>query len=171
MNDSDRIEKLLDTLKAVEDDLREQQRNRANASRRVWPNLLLVLVGCLGLFNIYYVNRLYTESQGMVTSMTQMYTHFGRVAARMSDMREYVASMEKNIAMMPVIDDEMGAMSIDIEAMTGSVGVMDRYVGVMDQRVATMGVSVGDMSRRFRHLNYNVGGMSYDVRQMAEPVP
>ena len=171
MNDYDRIEKLLGTLKAMEDDLREHKRNRAKASRRAWPHVLLALVGCLALFNIYYVNKLFTESEGMITSMTQMYTHFGHVASRMSDMREYVASMEKNIAMMPIIDDEMAAMSVDIDVITNNVGAMDRYVGEMDQRVATMGVTVLDMSQRFRHLNYNVGRMSFDVQQMAEPVP
>ena len=171
MNDYDRIEKLLDTLKAMEDDLREHQRESARTSRRAWPHVLLALVGCMALFNIYYVNKLFTQSEGMIISMTQMYTHFGRVASRMSDMREYVGGMEENIAMMPIIDDEMAAMSVDIDAMTNNVGAMDGYVGMMDKRVATMGVTVLDMSQRFRHLNYNVGRMSFDVRQMAAPVP
>jgi len=171
VNDNDRIEYLLNTLKVMEGELREQQRENARASRRTWPHVLLVLLGALSLFNIYYVNKLFTESEGMVTGMTQMYTHFGRVAARMSDMREYVAGMQTNIALMPVIDDEMAAMSIDIGAMTGNVGAMNGYVGIMDQRVGTMGITVQDMSQRFRHLNHNVGRISYDVRQMAKPIP
>ena len=171
MNDHERIENLLETLKAMEHDLREQQRESARASHRAWPHVLLAVVGCLALFNIYYVNKLFAESEGMITSMTQMYIHFGRVAARMSDMRDYVAGMEGNITMMPIIDDEMAAMSSDIGAMSNNVGAMNHYVGVMDQRVATLGVTVPDMSQRFRHLNYNVGRMSFDVRQMAEPVP
>lgn len=171
MNDHDRIEKLAHTLEHMESDLLDSQRQTDRASRSPWPRVIFGLVGCLALFNLYFVDKLASEFEGMLASMTQMYTHFGRVASRMSDMRVYVGGMESNIAMMPVIDDEMAEMSVEITAMAGNVGSMTADMGVMDHRVATMGVTVADMAQRFRHLNHNVGIMSFDVNQMAKPVP
>jgi len=171
MNDHDRIERLTLTLNHLESDLLARQQETTRTSRRLLPRVVFAFIGCLALVNLYFVDKLATEFSGMLTSMTQMYTHFGRVASRMSDMRDYVAGMENNIALMPVIGDEMAGMSVDIDAMTHNVGTMTTHIGIMDQRVATMGVTVTDMSRRFRHLNYNVGVMSFDVQQMAKPVP
>lgn len=171
MNDHDRIERLAQTLEQIEDKLLVRQRESSRASQRLWPQLVFAMLGCLALVNLYFVDQLVAEFEGMLSSMTQMYTHFGRVASRMSDMRGYVAGMEKNIALMPVIGDEMAGMSADVNVMAGNVGEMTTNIGNMDEHVATMGVTVADMSQRFRHLNHNVGIMSFDVQQMAKPVP
>lgn len=171
MNDHDRIENLSDTLRQLEDEMDTRRDAVARASRSPWPTLVFVLVASLALVNIYFVNQLMTQFQGMITGMTEMYTHFGHVASRMSDMRRYVTNMESNVTMMPPINDEMGAMSANITDITGNVSSMDRNIGIMDQRVAVMGATVTDMSQRFRHLNHNVGIMRYDVNQMSQPVP
>jgi len=171
MNNHDRIERLTQTLSHLESDLLARQQATSRASRHLLPRVIFAFIGGLALVNLYFVDKLTAEFDGMLTSMTQMYTHFGRVASRMSDMRDYVAGMENNIALMPVIGDEMAGMSVDIDAMTRSVGTMTTHIGIMDQQITTMSVTVTDMSRRFRHLNYNVGVMSVDVQQMAKPVP
>jgi cobalamin biosynthesis protein CobD/CbiB len=173
MSESDQVKKFLSNLEHIETDLvrhRTESRKRSRGAG-LWLRLVFFLVVLLSLANIYFTNRLTQEFTVVIDSMVEMYEHFGRVSARMNDMRDYVADMEGNIKMMPVISAQMYEMNQDISAMTGDVENMKRSIIDMDHHVGAMTVNIQDMSLRFINLNRNVGQMGVDVNQMARPVP
>lgn len=175
MNDTkpSRLDNILTSINALEEQVEqsrqtiEKERSKANTVIRV----VLVLLACLALLNLHYMHVMTQEFRIMIKDMVAMYEHFGRVAERMDDMTAYVAGMEQNIKLMPVIDDQMTAMNTDVDGMKASLADMTTNVAAMDQRIGSIDQGVANMAQRFRTLNANVGNMRYNVNQMSDVMP
>ncbi len=167
------LEQLLVALDNVEQDLKERteqvkkSRNNFSTSMKV----IFAVLGCLALANIYFVNSLTQEVKVMISSMVEMYQHFGRMSEQMQDMTVYVKSMENDIEMMPIMNQQMGQMNQEVSSMSNDMNAMRTDMEGMDQRITTMNKDVQQMSLRFRHMNANVGNMGYNVNQMSNVVP
>lgn len=170
--DKTQIDQIYEVLDHMEGDMTARAQARSEeGSQSVGAKILFAIIGCLALANLYFVNTLTQDIKTIILSMNEMYEHFGRVSHRMRDMRDYVAAMEGNIRLMPVMREQMEGLSSNISLMAGDVGGMRSSVTGMDQRVGAVSATVFDMALRFRDLNRNVGQMGLDVDQMALPVP
>lgn len=144
-----------------------QERAKANAVIRV----VLVLLACLALLNLHFMHVMTQEFRTMIKDMVSMHEYFGRVAERMHDMTGYVANMEEDIKLMPVINEQMTGMNRDVSGMQASLAGMTANVTAMDQHVGSINQGVGSMAQHFRTLNTNVGNIQQNVNQMSAVGP
>jgi hypothetical protein len=79
--------------------------------------------------------------------------------------------MDRNVALMPVMRDQLWEIGGQVDRMGQDVDGMRRTTAAMDGRMGLLNAGVFDMSQRFRGLNRSVSGMGADVDQMARPIP
>jgi len=82
-----------------------------------------------------------------------------------------IDGMDRSVALMPVIRDQMGAIGGQVDRMSRDVAGLRGTTARMDGRMDALNAGVFDMSQRFRGLNRSVAGMGADVDQMARPIP
>ena len=167
------LEQLIETLHHVEQDLKERTENKQKSRHDFSKTMKIIFafLGCLALANIYFVNSLTQEIKVMISSMVEMYEHFGRMSDQMQDMTTYVKSMENDIEMMVIMKKQMGQMNGEVFSMTQDMNAMSHDMENMDVRIYSMNINVQQMAQRFRHMNMNVGNMGYNVNQMSNVVP
>jgi hypothetical protein len=82
-----------------------------------------------------------------------------------------IESMDEDVALMPVIRDQMHELAGRVDRMGGDVAGMRDTTARMDSRMDGLNAGIYEMSQRFRGLNRSVAGMGEDVDQMARPIP
>jgi uncharacterized protein YdcH (DUF465 family) len=173
MQEQTQLEQAFASINALEEQVQTSQENidREHRKANITMRVVLILLGCMVLANLQFVYMLTAEFRGVVKNMVAMYEHFGRVAERMDSMTVYVASMENDMRLMPVMRQQMALMNVRITSMSSDMGNMTQDMGNMQTQVSSMGQNMGSMSQRFQHLNSNVGVMGNDVGNMADTVP
>jgi hypothetical protein len=167
------IERLEQTLQRLESDL--QTRGAEVKARTRGVGLLIRIMaaamGLLALGNLYFVNDLTTEVRLSILSLQEMTGHFREVSDRMDTLTDTVESMDRRVALMPVIRDQVYEIAGHVHRMETDVGGMRGSVRSMDIHLDGLNAGVFDMSRRFHGLNRSVGGMGIDVEQLSRPMP
>lgn len=167
------LERLDEALTRLEDDLGARDTEAREHTRGVGALIrgLAVAIGILALANLYFVNALTEEVKLMTFGLQEMTGHFGNVAERMQTLTVTIDEMDRSVALMPVIRDQMGALGGQVDRMGLDVAGLRGTTGRMDGRMDALNAGVFDMSQRFRGLNRSVAGMGADVDQMARPIP
>jgi methyl-accepting chemotaxis protein len=167
------IDRLSDTLDRLEEDLERRDDAIRGRTRGVDLTIraLAGAMGILALVNLYYVNALTQEVKLMIVAMGEMTGHFGNVAERMNGVTGTIKSMDKSVALMPVIRDQMSELAGQVDRMADDVARMSDTADRMDGRMDELNIGIYDMSQRFRGLNRSVTGMGADVDQMSRPLP
>ncbi|QLQ32265.1 MAG: hypothetical protein HZT40_12450 [Candidatus Thiothrix singaporensis] len=138
--ESDKLNKILASMQELEKRVVQggltiaQERAKANAVIRV----VLVLLACLALLNLHFMHVMTQEFRTMIKDMVSMHEYFGQVAERMNDMTGYVANMEEDIKLMPVINAQMTDMNKDVSGMQASLAGMTANVAAMHQHVGSI---------------------------------
>jgi methyl-accepting chemotaxis protein len=167
------IARLHEAMTDLERDLEQRDTALRQRTRGV-DTTIRVLAGAMGILalaNLYFVNSLTQEVQLMVSAMREMTGHFTQVAEHMDTMTGTIASMDEDVALMPVIRDQMHELAGRVDRMGGNVAGMRDTTTRMDARMDGLNAGIHDMSQRFRALNRSVAGMGADVDQMARPIP
>lgn len=167
------IDRLSKTLDHLEKDLARRDdalRGRARGVD-VMIRALTAAMGILALVNLYYVNALTQEVKLMIAALGEMTGHFANVAERMDGLTGTIKAMDRSVALMPVIRDQMSELAGRVERMGGDVALMRGTAASMDSRMDGLNAGIYDMSQRFRGLNRSVAGMEADVDQMSRPIP
>jgi len=167
------LERLDEALTRLEDDLGACDTQVCERTRGVGAVIrgLAVAIGILALTNLYFVNALTEEVKLMTLAMQEMTGHFGNVAERMQTLTGTIDGMDRSVALMPVIRDQMDAIGGQVDRMSRDVAGLRGTTARMDGRMDALNAGVFDMSQRFRGLNRSVAGMGADVDQMARPIP
>ncbi len=167
------LERIDEALTRLETDIEARRTQVRQHTRGVGVLLrgLGVAVAILALANLYFVNALTEEVRLITLAMQKMTGHFGQVAGRMQTLTGSVEGMERNVALMPVVRDQMGEIGVQVDRMGQDVAGLRGSTARMDGRMDALNAGVFDMSQRFRGLNRSVAGMGADVDQMARPIP
>jgi len=167
------LERLDEALTRLEDDLGARDTQVRERTRGVGALIrgLALAIGILALANLYFVNALTEEVRLMTFGLQEMTGHFGNVAERMQTLTGAIDAMDRSVALMPVIRDQMGAIGGQVDRMNRDVAGLRDTTARMDGRMDALNAGVFDMSQRFRGLNRSVAGMGADVDQMARPIP
>jgi hypothetical protein len=167
------LERLSETLIRLEGELQARGQEMRDRTRGVESMIraLALAMGVLALANLYFVNALTEEVKLTVGALHEMSGHFAQVAGRMDRMTGTVEAMDRNVALMPVMRDQLWEIGGQVDRMGQDVDGMRRTTAAMDGRMGLLNAGVFDMSQRFRGLNRSVSGMGADVDQMARPIP
>lgn len=162
-----------ETLTRLEEDLAARSEAMTRRARGVGALIrgLALAMGVLALANLYFVNALTQEVKLMILALQEMTGHFGNVSERMQTMTGTIDAMDRSVALMPVIRDQMREIGEQVDRMAGDVAGMRQTTASMDGRMDALTAGVFDMTLRFRGLNRSVAGMGSDVDQMARPIP
>lgn len=173
MADNEHIERLLILTRDLERELagHTSDLDRHARGSAALVRALVLIMGVLALGNLWFVYDLTQEVRQVIAGMDEMRGHFGRVSARMADIRTSAAAMEHDVGLMPVVGAQMHQIGGDLDRMRAAVAAMRGTTGTMDARMDGLNRDLADMTVRFRSLNRSVGTMGADVEQMARPVP
>ncbi len=173
MNDIRALQTVVAHLERAESDIRnDQASSRAYEKRasRLIHSLYLV-IGSMALINLYFVGDLAQEVQVIIRSMNKMYTQFGQMSERMHGMRYHVSGMGEQMALMPVMVEQMGSISGQMSQMEQEVTLMRGALIEIGDRVHSIGGDIGVMDRLFYEVNGKVFRMRHNVGQMSRMVP
>lgn len=128
------------------------------------------LLMVLAVFNIYYIQVLYTNLTGIVGNMASMNERLqntdqdmAQVAARMASFDRQMRYMEPIHGHMVSIADNMPKIRFDTNEISADVGGIDREMGMLGQ-----GMLVIDA--RTREMLAPVSSMRENVRQFGGPM-
>jgi hypothetical protein len=102
----------------------------------------------LALANLWFVYDLTQEVRQVIAGMDEMRGHFGRVSARMADIRASTAAMEQDVGLMPVVGAQMQQIGRDLDHMRAAVAAMRGSTGAMDARMDGLNRGLADMTVR-----------------------
>ena len=133
-------------------------------------SLLLVI---LAVFNVYYVRILYTDLDGIVYTMEDMYSHLRQVDDDMAVIAAQMETFDRHTAHMVAINDhmdalsrtlpnisyDMGAITTDTASIQQSMDLVARGMTIIDQRVHLMTGSVAVMRENVGQFARPMGGM------------
>jgi len=167
------IDRLAEALDHLEEDLKRRDETIRGRTRGVDITIraLAAAMGILALVNLYYVNSLTQEVKLMIAAMGEMTGHFANVSEHMDHLTGTIKAMDRSVALMPVIRDQMNELAGRVDRMGGDVALMGGTTASMDARMDVLNAGIYDMSQRFRGLNRSVAGMGSDVDQMSRPIP
>lgn len=173
MSDLDTLHQAIDSLALAEQNAKQTHYEVLRNERKSHTILhwMFLVIGGFALLNLYYVNDLSQEVKTIIRHMNQMYMQFGEMSERMKGMSRHVVNMDSNIALVPVMGEQMDMMEQRMGTMQKSVGEMHQSVGNMQGRVASMNRDVGSMSQSFYTVNRRVGQIQRNVGQMADVLP
>ncbi len=173
MNEAEDIEKVVQRLAQIKEELLEMKvesnyiRNKTNNMIRA----VFFVIGVFALINFYFVTGVAQEAKVTVSSMVDMYTNFGEMSERMSQIRQHVESMGENVKTMPIMVEQMKGMSEYMATMHTDVSGMGDKMVEMETSVNSMNQDIDEMSKRFHNLNYSMEHMVRDVNEMSKIVP
>lgn len=133
--------------------------------------VLAAAMGVVALANLYFINDLTMEVRQSILGLQEMTGHFGEVSERMDTLTRTVESMDRQVALMPVMRDQIDEIALHVRRMESDVDGMRVSTSSMDIRLDGLNAGIFDMSRRFHGLNRSVGAMGADVNQMSRPLP
>ena len=96
---------------------------------------LTAAMGILALVNLYYVNALTQEVKLMIAALGEMTGHFANVAERMDGLTGTIKAMDRSVALMPVVRDQMSELAGRVERMGGDVALMRGTAASMARKV------------------------------------
>lgn len=128
-------------------------------------------IGLVLIANMYFI---YDFTQGilsMISSMNEMYLHFGNMTAHVHGITESVVSMTTHIEVLPNMAENINSMNHTVANMNNNVQSMQGEVGIMAQDVGSINNSLGDMTHRFDQVNGDMDKIGESVHQMSRVVP
>ena len=173
MNEEEDIEKIVQRLAQMKADLLDVK-VESNYIRRKTDNMIravFFVIGVFAMINLYFVTGVAQEAKVIVSNMVEMYTNFGQMSERMSQIRQHVESMGANVKTMPIMAEQMKGMSEYMATMRTDVSGMGDKMVDMETSVNSMNKDIYEMSKRFHNLNYSMEHMVRDVNQMSNIVP
>lgn len=167
------LEKIHDRLEKIEEDIRETQAIDASQEQRTsrFIHILIFIIAMVALTNLYFVGDLAQQVQILMRNMTKTYVHFGEMTDRMHWMTHHVKQMDDSISLMPVVVDQLWAMSEDMHIMDQQVHGISTLMNNMTRNVYFVNHDITQMSSIFRDVNGKLVHIRQNVRQMANVVP
>ncbi len=133
-----------------------------------------VLLVVLAMFNIYYIQVLYNNLTGIVSSMGSMKERLTATDGDMAEVARRMASFDRQMRFMEPIHGHMvsiaGSMPkirVDTGEISGNVGAIEREMGILgqgmvviDQRTRDMLMPVSTMRENVRSFSGPMGSMN-----------
>lgn len=130
-------------------------------------SLLLVI---LAVFNVYYVQVLYKDLNGIVNNMDSMYKHLRDVDGDMAVITGHMEAFDRHMAHMEPISGHMGSLSNTMTGVRSDMGQITAEMGTIEQSMGLVGQAMGIMDRRVRSMTGGVSVMRENVGQIARPM-
>ena len=134
-------------------------------------NTVFLSIGVLLVINIYFI---YNFGEGvimMLTSMNEMYEHFGNMSVQVHGISDSVAKMTTHIDGLPTMAESINSMSNTVLNMNTNVQLMQGEVGFMAKDIGSINQNITDMTYNFEQVTNNMITIGHDVNQMSLIIP
>ncbi|MBF0436154.1 MAG: hypothetical protein HQL77_12380 [Magnetococcales bacterium] len=165
-----------DLLKQAMADFKEAVRLRNVLHIRVASRVTTLLragMVSLAVVAVVFLFLLWTVSSKldiMINVMEVMNHRFTNMAKDMSVMREVIAGMDKNMASMPVIVEEVGSMQKTVAAMNPDIQQIAKQMHLIEKNLGGITQAVGHMTQTFSAMDFNVQEIDKGVHRTARPM-
>ena len=129
----------------------------------------IIIIGAVSLSFSVLLFTLTSQIDLISGIVGEMNAHFISVSGQMGRIRGYMGDMERRVALlqpmennMALMDREIGAIRFDIEQMRGNVDSIDNYL-------AAVRTHVGNISVNMDLMNLEVQAMSVDMLKVSRP--
>ena len=129
------------------------------------------LIGLLLLINIYFIYNFGEGIVSMLSSMNEMYTHFGNMGNQVSGITESVVKMTAHITVLPDMAESMDSITNTVVNMNTNVHSMQGEVSYMAIDMGSINNDMSDMTNRFELLNESMTHMGSSVHDMSRIIP
>jgi peptidoglycan hydrolase CwlO-like protein len=134
--------------------------------KTVFASIVILLV-----FNVYFI---YTSKEAiisMVTSMNDMYIHFGNMSDQVHGITGSVVKMSGHIEVLPEMAKSMTSMDNTVVNMNANVQLMQSDVWVMSKDIGSINSNITNITYRFDKVTDNMRNIGSDVNQMSRIIP
>ncbi|MBF0172185.1 MAG: hypothetical protein HQL83_01940 [Magnetococcales bacterium] len=135
--------------------------------------LLRVGMVSLAVVAVVFFVLLWTVSSKldmMINVMEVMNHRFTNMAKDMSVMRGMISGMEKNMASMPTIVDEVGSMQKNVAVMNPDIQQIAKQMQLIEKNLGGITQAVGHMTQTFSAMEFNVQEIDKGVNRTARPM-
>jgi hypothetical protein len=129
-----------------------------------------VLLVILAVFNVYYVRVLYSDLDGTVASMENMYNKLRDVDDDMLVITQRVARFDRHIAHMEQIQNNMGSIAVTLPSVRDSMDVLTGRMSVINEEMNMVRQAMANMDPRLQQMSSGVSIMRANTFQIAKPM-
>lgn len=128
--------------------------------------VMFFLIGTLLLDMGTITNRMAV----MADDVAAMKRDFDQVSTVMTSIDKSVVNMSNNIAVIPVMDEQLVGINRNFTLMTGAMGEVTQDVTEIDRLLGRMDYDMAHMNNLFSYMNHNVLFMGRDVNTLSSPM-
>ena len=129
-----------------------------------------VLLVVLAVFNVYYVQVLYKDLDGIVDSMDSMYSNLKLVDQDMSDITLTMKSFDGHMQHMQPIHDRMTTLAGTLPHISNNMSLIKGDMGLIQQDMGLLHNAMGYIDQRILHMSNSMPVFRENMRVMANPM-
>ena len=167
------IEEMAVYLNATEMNYEVIRKNSDRIYRRTTRIIKIVFfsIGLLLVSNAYFIYNFGEAIVSMVSSMDDMYIHFGNMATQVHGITESVVNMTAHVEALPIMAESMDSMNNTVGNMNTNVQLMNNDIWLMSKDIGSINHSIIDITYHFDQVNENMNNIGGDVNQMSRIIP
>ncbi len=146
-------------------DIKNKLGDRLNYSIRTG----LIILGAIAFSILVLLLTLTSQINRISAVVNDMNIHFTSVAIQMNDVRLYMSSMEKRVALLENIDGYTLAMDEDMRQIGSDVHSIGGSLDGVRHQVRAVRTDIGNVAITVDRMNAEVQAMSQDMHRMAKP--
>ncbi|MES9962906.1 MAG: translation initiation factor 2 [Candidatus Sedimenticola sp. 20ELBAFRAG] len=139
--------------------------DRLNAAIRAG----IIILGLIAVSILILLLTLSSQINRITGVVTEMNKDFTDVSGQMLEIRDYMDSMEKRVALMESVTNQTGVMDTEVRAIAENIETMQSTVSGIKSQVAGMRHDIGVVSGAVDHMNVDVQRMGVDMHRMGQP--
>ncbi len=164
------IETYLNTTEIYYEAINKKSHTIYNRTTRIIYTVF-ISIGVLLFINSYFIYDFGVSVVSMMTSMEDMYKHFGNMSTQVHGISESVAKMTIHIDGLPIMAESINSMNDTVINMNTNVQSMQGEVKLMANNIGSINQNITDMTYNFEQVTKNMNTISHDVNQMSSMMP
>jgi methyl-accepting chemotaxis protein len=128
-------------------------------------------IGLLLLFNIYFIYTSKEAIVSMVSSMNEMYIHFGNMSDQVHGITESVTKMTAHIEVLPNMAENMNSIDNIVIRMNKNMQLMHNDIWIMSKDIGNINNNITNITYRFDKVTDNMKNIGSNVNQMSRIIP
>jgi methyl-accepting chemotaxis protein len=129
-----------------------------------------VLLVILAVFNVYYVQVLYRDLNGIVSNMDSMYAHLRHVDGDMAVITNHMAAFDRHMVHMEPINGDMAALAGTMPGVRGNMDRITSEMATIEQNMGSVSQGMSVIDDRVRAMTGGVAVMRENMGQIARPM-
>ncbi|MGB5442550.1 MAG: hypothetical protein WBN57_07990 [Gammaproteobacteria bacterium] len=179
-NDSREVAEIIENaMREFNESMYHREQLSIRIGRRTTQIIRFGMIGLLALgLALFYLIFILAKDFSAITEhmddmsgyMSTMDRNFVVVAETLPRMHTTLDGLNRNITVMPALNQSVGNMDTSLGALSTDMHTMVEQLNRMNASVANMTTSMHVLNTQFTDMNRIVGHMSGDVNQMSKPM-